>query len=64
MRQNKVWVSVGGFTRFVNMTDWIKKVKRSIITERINDKTAKVSQSISNQGLRSPAKLLVCSARD
>ena len=32
--QNKARVSVGEFTRFVNMTDWKKKVKRSIITER------------------------------
>ena len=32
--QNKVRVSVGGRTRFVNMTDWKKKVKRSIITEK------------------------------
>ena len=32
--QNKARVSVGELTRFVNMTDWMKKVKRSIITER------------------------------
>ena len=32
--QNKVRVSVGELTRFVNMTDWMRKVKRSVITER------------------------------
>ena len=32
--QNKVRVSVGELTRFVNMTDWMKKVKISIITEK------------------------------
>ena len=44
--QNKVRVSVRGLTRFVNMTGWMKKVKRSIITERIDGKTSKVSQNI------------------
>ena len=32
--QNKVKVKVGGLTRFVNITGWMKKVKRSIIGER------------------------------
>ena len=32
--QNKARVSVGELTRFVNMTDWMKKVKISIITEK------------------------------
>ena len=34
LHQNKVRVLVGGLTRFANMTDWMRKAKRSIITER------------------------------
>ena len=44
--QNNVWVSVGGLTRFANRVDWMKKVKRSIVSVRTNDKTSKVSQNI------------------
>ena len=41
MRQTQLVFQVGGFTRFVNMlADWVRKVKRSIISKkRINDKT-------------------------
>ena len=44
--QNNVWVSAGGITRFANRVDWMKKVKKSKFSVRINDKTSKVSQNI------------------
>ena len=37
--QYKVKGWAGGPTRFVNMADWVKKVKRSKMFERGNDKT-------------------------
>ena len=44
--QNNVWVSAGGLTWFANRLDWMNKVKRLIISVRINDKTSKISQNI------------------
>ena len=43
--QNKVSISAGGPARFLNMANWVKKVKILKVSERINDKTSTVSQN-------------------
>ena len=39
--QNKFRVSLGGPTRFVNMAEWVKKIKRLTISKIKDDKTEK-----------------------